>query len=166
MRNVTKESVVTHAAPAFVRYSNPLTRGLLRLGVPMGPNLLLTVRGRTTGLPRTAPVAVVETDGRRLIIAAYGEVHWVRNLRAAGEADTEVRGRTEHVAAVELSRADAVRFYGETMPAFIGRLPLIGRFFGRLLFGLIGPEVLNDPARAAQLHPVFELLTLPSTEGH
>ena len=150
------------SAPAFVRYSNPLTRRLLRLGVPMGPNLLLTVRGRSTGLPRTAPVAVVETDGRRLIIAAYGEVHWVRNLRAAGEADIEAHGRKEHVRASELSRADAVRFYAQTLPAFIGSFPLIGRIFGRVLFGLIGPEVLNDPVRAAELHPVFELGPLPA----
>lgn len=147
---------MTHA-PAFVRYSNPLTRALLRLGVPMGPNLLLTVRGRTTGLPRTAPVAVVETEGRRLIIAAYGEVNWVRNLRAAGEADIEVHGRKVHVTATELSGADAKTFYGETMPAFVARFPRIGRLFARILFGLIGPEVLNDPVRAAALHPVFEL---------
>src|SRR5919198_3905128 len=145
------------AAPALVRYSNPLTRALLRLGVPMGPNLLLTVRGRSSGIPRTAPVAVVETDGRRLIIAAYGEVHWVRNLRAAGEADIEVRGRKEHVSAVELSPAEARRFYAETLPAYIRRFPLFGRGFARMLFGLVGPEVLNDPARAAELHPVFEL---------
>ncbi|TAL05614.1 MAG: deazaflavin-dependent nitroreductase, partial [Chloroflexota bacterium] len=38
-------------APAFVRASNPLTRRMLRLGMPMGPNVLLTVRGRTSGLP-------------------------------------------------------------------------------------------------------------------
>jgi deazaflavin-dependent oxidoreductase (nitroreductase family) len=123
----------------------------------MGPNLLLTVRGRTTGIPRTAPVAVVETEGRRLIIAAYGEVQWVRNLRAAGEADIEVRGMKEHVEAVELSRTEAIRFYAETLPAYISRFPLFGRAFARVLFGLVGPEVLNDPARAAEMHPVFEL---------
>ncbi len=144
-------------APLVVRYSNPLTRRLLRLGVPMGPNLLLTVRGRTSGLPRTAPVAVVETEGRRLIIAAYGEVNWVRNLRAAGEADIQVRGRKEHVRATELSLADATRFYRETVPAFVAAFGRIGRFFVRSLFRLIGPEVLGDPPRAAALHPVFEL---------
>ena len=144
-------------APAFVRFSNPLTRRLLRLGVPIGPNLLLTVRGRTSGLPRTAPVAVVEIEGRRLVIAAYGNVNWVRNLRAAGEADIHVRGRKEHVTATELSLAEATKFYGETMPAFVAAFPRLGRFFARILFGLVGPEVLNNPPRAAALHPVFEL---------
>ena len=78
-------------APAFVRASNPLSRRLLRLGTPMGPNVLLTVRGRSSGKPRSAAVAVVELDGRRWIMGAYGDVQWVRNLRAAGEA--EIRGR-------------------------------------------------------------------------
>ena len=74
-------------APAFIRASNPLTRRLLRLGMPMGPNVLLTVRGRTSGLPRSAPVAIAEYGGHHWIIAAYGDVQWVRNLRAAGEGD-------------------------------------------------------------------------------
>ena len=82
-------------APAIVRASNPLTRGLLRLGVPMGPNVLLTVRGRTSGLPRSAPVAIAGLDGRRWIIAAYGDVQWVRNLRAAGEGDLRRGGHVE-----------------------------------------------------------------------
>ncbi len=65
-------------------------RGLLRRGMPMGPNAMLTVRGRKTGEPRTAAVAVLEVDGRRWILGAYGEVNWVRNLRAAGRGQ---RGR-------------------------------------------------------------------------
>jgi deazaflavin-dependent oxidoreductase (nitroreductase family) len=144
-------------APALVRYSNPLTRRLLRIGVPMGPNLLLTVRGRATGQPRTAPVAVVEVDGRRWIVGAYGEVQWVRNLRAAGEADIEVRGRREHVIAVALDRDEATAFFRDVLQPYVRSFPLLGRVFGRLLFGLIAPEILTDPARAAELRPVFEL---------
>ena len=144
-------------APAFIRRSNSLTGALLRLGLPMGPNLLMTIRGRTSGQPRTAPVAVPEIDGRRYVIGAYGDVHWVRNLRAAGEADLQARGRTEHVRAIELDQAQATRFFGETLPTFIRRLPWFGRGFARLLFGLVGPEVLADPARAAETRPVFEI---------
>ena len=144
-------------APALVRYSNPLTRRLLRIGVPMGPNLLLTVRGRVTGQPRTAPVAVVEVDGRRWIVGAYGEVQWVRNLRAAGEADIEVRGRREHVIAVALDRDEATAFFRDVLQPYVRSFPLLGRVFGRLLFGLVAPEILTDPARAAELRPVFEL---------
>src|SRR5947208_9430384 len=98
-------------APAIVRLSNPLTRRLMGLGLPMGPNVLLTVRGRTSGQLRTAPVAVVEIDRRRYVIGAYGPVHWVRNLRAAGEADIRLRGRSVHVRARELDHAAAVEFF-------------------------------------------------------
>lgn len=147
-------------APAFIRASNPLARRLLRLGMPMGPNVLLTVRGRTTGLPRSAPVAIAAYGGRRWIIAAYGEVQWVRNLREAGEAEVRRRGRTERIRAIELSPAEALSFYRDTMPAFVRSLPSFGRLFARLLFSIAGPEVLDDPVAAAASHPVFEVETL------
>jgi deazaflavin-dependent oxidoreductase (nitroreductase family) len=144
-------------APTIIRLSNPITRAMLRLGLPMGPNTLLTVRGRTSGLPRTAPVAVVEIDDRRWIIGAYGEVQWVRNLRAAGEADIRLHGRTVHVTATELDRSAAVVFYRDTLADYVRRLPPLGQRFVGLLFGLIGREVLSDPERAAATRPVFEL---------
>jgi deazaflavin-dependent oxidoreductase (nitroreductase family) len=150
MRSMTR-------APALVLRSNWITGALLRIGLPMGPNVLMTVRGRTSGEPRTAPVAIPEIDGQRYVIGAYGEVNWVRNLRAAGEADLHSGRRTEHVRAIELDQAQSTRFFGETLPQFIQRLPWFGRGFARVLFGLVGPEVLADPAKAAATRPVFEI---------
>jgi deazaflavin-dependent oxidoreductase (nitroreductase family) len=144
-------------APAFVRASNPLSRRLLRLGTPMGPNVLLTVRGRTSGLHRSAAVAVVELDGRRWVIGAYGNVQWVRNLRAAGEAEIRVRGRTELVHARQLDRVEATEFYARTLPTYVSGLPWFGRLFARILFGTAAPEIRTDPERAALTRPVFEL---------
>lgn len=144
-------------APAFVRASNPLSRRLLRLGTPMGPNVLLTVRGRTSGLPRSTAVAVVESDGRRYVIGAYGDVQWTRNLRAAGEAEIHVGSHDEEVVARELDRTEATDFYARILPAYIGRLPWFGRAFGRILFTAAAPEIRDDPARAAETRPVFEL---------
>ena len=148
---------MTHQAPAFVRYSNPLTRRLLRIGLPMGPNVLLTVRGRSSGQPRTAPVAIVEIGGRRWVLSAYGDVQWVRNLRASGEATIRGGGRDEPVAARELDPAEAVAFYRDVLPPYVASLPRLGRVFVRLLFRLAGPEVLRDPEAAAAGHAVFEL---------
>jgi deazaflavin-dependent oxidoreductase (nitroreductase family) len=145
------------AAPAIIRAPNALVRGLLRVGFPMGPNTVLTVRGRSSGEPRTAPVAIVEVDGRRYVIGAYGDVHWVRNLRAAGEGVVRLHGRDVPVTAHELSRDEALAFFGETLHAYVGRFPWFGRAFARFLFGLIGPEVLDDPLKAAETRPVFEL---------
>jgi deazaflavin-dependent oxidoreductase (nitroreductase family) len=154
--NVTEDHPMT-TAPAIVRAANPLTRRLLRLGLPMGPNVLLTVRGRSTGLPRTAPVAIAEIDGRRYVIGAYGEVHWVRNLRAAGQAEIRLRGRAVTVTAHELDRDAARRFFGDTLTSYVAGLPWFGRLFVRILFQVAAPEILNDPERAAATRPVFEL---------
>src|SRR5207249_11762621 len=72
--------------PAFVSIFNPIASRLLRIGTPLGPNALLTVRGRKSGQLRTTPVALVEVHGRRWVQSPFGDVNWVRNLRAAGEA--------------------------------------------------------------------------------
>ena len=146
------------AAPAIVRTWNPLVRRLLRIGVPMGPNVLLTVRGRVSGEPRTAPVAVAAIGGHRYVIGAYGEVNWVRNLRAAGEADIDIHGRHERVRAIELDREAAVVFFRDTVPSYTARFPRLGRAFLTALFRSVAPEVVEDPERAAETRPVFELL--------
>ncbi|HYK96259.1 MAG TPA: nitroreductase family deazaflavin-dependent oxidoreductase [Candidatus Dormibacteraeota bacterium] len=152
-------------APALIRLSNPLSRGLLRLGMPMGPNTLLTVRGRTSSEPRSAAVAVMEMDDRRWIIGAYGAVQWVQNLRAAGEADIQLHGKAVHVRATELDRVAAARFFKETMPAYVAHFPRIGRAFARILFGRVAPEILSDPELAARTRPIFELHEVAAAEA-
>lgn len=144
-------------APRFLLLSNGLARRLLRAGMPMGPNTLLTVRGRRSGEPRTAPVAIAPIDGRRYIIGAYGDVNWVRNLRTAGDADIKTPAGIEHVRAHELDRDEATEFFARTLPGYVAHFPWLGRVFGRVLFGLIAPEIFTDPARAAETRPVFEL---------
>src|SRR6202171_1230603 len=145
------------ARPPFcVGVFNPLARRLLRGGIPMGPNALLTVRGRTSGVDRTTPVAVVSIDGRRWVIATFGDTNWARNLRAAGKATVTVNRRNEPVSARELSAADAEAFYRDTLAPFVSKIPLgLGRF---LLGSLLGAaEMLTDPKAAALHHPVFEV---------
>ena len=144
-------------APALVRFSGPITRRLLGAGMPMGPNTLLTVRGRVSGQPRTAPVAVVEIGGRRWVVGTFGEVHWVRNLRAAREAEVRIDGRMERVEAVELNAEEATAFFRDTLAGYVRDMPFVWRIFTRLLLRLSAPQILTDPARAATLRPVFEL---------
>ena len=145
-------------APWFVRAPNALVRGLLAKGVPMGPNVQMTIRGRTSGLPRTFPVAVSEIKGHRYVIGAYGDVNWTRNLRAAGEATILRGGRDVHVTAHELDPGDARAFFAVSLPRYIAHFPRIARAFGRILFGAVAPEILNDPDKAAARRPVFELV--------
>jgi len=119
----------------------------------MGPNALLTVRGRKTGQPHTTPVALVEVDGRRWVQSPFGEVNWVRNLRAAREATITINRRPESVDAVELSTAETARFFKEVLGPYVGRIPM-----GRWLLSLLGGgDILADPDAAAARHPVFEL---------
>jgi deazaflavin-dependent oxidoreductase (nitroreductase family) len=140
-------------APAFVRLVDPLVRRLLRIGLPMGPNTLLTVRGRTSGEPRSAGVALVEIGDRRWVISAFGETHWVRNLRAAREAVIHAGDRAEPVQAVELTIAEAADFFRDVLQPYVRSMPLPVRAVGRLFTR----DILADPVRTASRRPVFEL---------
>ena len=139
--------------PLAVRLFDPVARRLLRQGLPMGPNALLTVRGRRSGLPRSSAVAVVEIGGRRWIQSAYGETNWVRNLRAAGVAEIRIDGRMTPVKARELDRAEAVAFFRETLIPYVKGMPLLLRLAGSVFVG----DVLADPVAGAARHPVFEI---------
>jgi deazaflavin-dependent oxidoreductase (nitroreductase family) len=141
--------------PFFVPLFNPIARRLLRVGLPLGPNALLTVRGRTSGLARTTPVALVAISGRRWVIGTFGDVNWVRNLRAAGQGMITSNRRSQPVTAVELSTTEAAAFYRETLAPYVRHIPL---GLGRFLLGSLGAsELLTDPDGAARHHPVFEL---------
>jgi deazaflavin-dependent oxidoreductase (nitroreductase family) len=141
--------------PFFVPIFNPIARRLLGAGVPLGPNALLTVRGRQSGLPRTTPVALVELEGRRWIIGTFGDVNWVRNLRAAGEGSLTVSRRLQAVRAKELTVEERAAWFRDTLRPYVRRIPL-----GSVLIGSVlgARDILDDPEGAAPRHPVFELL--------
>ena len=44
-----------HTAPWWVTLFTPIAKRLLGAGVPLGFNGLITIRGRTSGEPRTIP---------------------------------------------------------------------------------------------------------------
>jgi deazaflavin-dependent oxidoreductase (nitroreductase family) len=144
--------------PGVVRLFDPVMRKLLGLGFPMGPNTLLTVRGRKTGVPRSTGVAVVEIGTRRWVTGAYGEVHWVKNLRAAGEGEIRINGQMQHVRAVALSQEEAAAFYRDVLQPYVRGLPLLGR----LAASVFARDALRDPDGAALRHPVFELFADPA----
>lgn len=61
--------------PWRVSFFGAILKLLLAAGVPLGPNRLVTIRGRKSGLPRTTPVAIIEVSGRRWVWAPWGEVN-------------------------------------------------------------------------------------------
>ena len=138
--------------PAWVPYFNPIARLLLAAGIPLGPDVLLTVRGRKSGLPRTTPVTICQNAGRRGLISPFGETDWARNLRVAGRATIAIGRRTEEVIAVELGPAEAAAFIRDVLAPH-ARRTRVGSWIVRNLDKID----VDNPAAAAKGRPVFEL---------
>jgi deazaflavin-dependent oxidoreductase (nitroreductase family) len=141
--------------PSIVTRLNPLVRRLLAIGVPMGPNVLITVSGRKTGKAYTFPVATLEVDGREYLFSPFGEVSWVQNLRAAGELMIRRGRRDRRMTAVELTPEAAAPFLEA------GLKPVMGApMFGSMIAGWYGVDrssTSEDYLASARQHPAFEL---------
>lgn len=158
-------------APWAIRFFNPIVRAVFGAGVPAGPNVLLSVRGRHSGVERTFPVSMMEIDGRRYVQAAFGEVAWVRNLRAAGVAVLR-RGRAaEAVRAVELAPEAAGQILYDALASYPQSRSL-RRFLGPTVrppvavmryFGIRVDTKLPDYVAAVRRQPIFELVEAAET---
>ena len=140
--------------PFYIRPINLIVRAFLRLGIPMGPVVLLRVRGRNTGKARRNPVGLFKDNGRRYLFSTFGGVNWVRNLRLAQQASIRHGWRTERVVPVELSLEEAALVLKKAVaPAFQG----LGGMMFRDHFPLKPDAPFNDFLVEARRHPVFEL---------
>jgi deazaflavin-dependent oxidoreductase (nitroreductase family) len=154
-------------AGRMLRLFNPLTRRFISVGLPTGaPNVLLTMRGRRSGKIRTVPIGMLEFDGRSFVQASYGEIGWVANLRADGEATvTHPGGRRVAVQAIELSPEEAGAVLRRALQLFRR---------SRVMRALLGPnfrppigvlwrlrirvdDTLEEYIAEARRHPLFEL---------
>ncbi|WP_084369660.1 nitroreductase family deazaflavin-dependent oxidoreductase [Microbispora sp. ATCC PTA-5024] len=101
------------------RVRNRIFVFLHRVGLPIGPIHLLTVPGRTSGLPRTTPVAPVVVDGVHYVLQAYPNSDWAKNARAAGQG-VLTRGRRSQAVDLaevpEARRADILREFPRQNP--------------------------------------------------
>ncbi|MFD9950115.1 nitroreductase/quinone reductase family protein [Nonomuraea sp. NPDC059023] len=70
-----------YRASRITRAGNVIVGVLIRAGLIPHCHLL-TTRGRKSGRLRTQPVTVIEHEGRRWLVAPYGEVAWVLNAEA------------------------------------------------------------------------------------
>jgi deazaflavin-dependent oxidoreductase (nitroreductase family) len=151
--------------PGLIRLFNPLMGPLLASRLPAGPNGLLTVRGRKTGVPRTFPVSVLELGDRYLLQAAADEVSWARNLRASGEALLTKGRRKETLSATELSPEAAGRVLHDLLAswprsrlvrAVVGPVdrPPVGILY---YFRIRVDDTLDEYVALARRQPVFEL---------
>jgi len=135
-----------------VASDSQLNRRLLAMGVRLGPDVLLAVRGRNSGQPRSTPMTLCENAGRRGVISPFGEVQWVKNLRAAGRATISIRRHTEEVTDVELGSPEAAEFIRDVIAPH-ARRTMFGVWFVRY----VDKIDLDHPEEAAEGRPVFEL---------
>lgn len=134
-------------------------RGLLSMGVRisiLGPMMLLTVRGRTSGQPRTAAVDLYEHDGRRFLIATHGEGNWVRNLRAAGAGSLSLGRKHQPFTATELTPEAGGPIIKSVLAPILSSRGIRSSTL-RDHLGITAWSPIADFVNVARSHPVFEL---------
>lgn len=141
-----------YVAPSgFDRVVNRAIAWLADRGINLAGAQTLTVVGRKTGTPQRVPVNPIRIDGTEYLVAVRGDTQWVRNARAAGEAQLRRGRRVRTVTVAELPTA-------ERFPILRAYLDKWGWEVGRFL-----PEGLtvnsDDAEFAAHLAsmPVFAL---------
>jgi deazaflavin-dependent oxidoreductase (nitroreductase family) len=94
------------------RTVNGLTSWMAKRG--WGRTEVLTTTGSKSGQDRQVPVSPIEIDGTEYLVAPYGEVAWVRNVRTEQNATLLHGSTSRRVRLVEVSgdvAADAVAAY-------------------------------------------------------
>lgn len=136
------------------RLVNVVFRRLAAWG--QGPKYLhiLTVTGRTSGRERSVPIDVMDMNGLRYLVAPYGQVNWVRNLRSAGTASLRRGTEVHSYDAVEMDPSQAIpviREYVRTVP--------VTRAYWNATADATDDDVLEDALK----HPVFALTVHPGS---
>jgi deazaflavin-dependent oxidoreductase (nitroreductase family) len=130
------------------RFGNRLVAPLVRRGWFDRRTYLLTVAGRRTGQPRTTPVTLVENPAGRYVVAPYGPVQWVRNVRVAGHVTLQRGARVETVSLHELGPHDAAPVLRE----YLATVPIVRPYFD------VRPNSSQEEFEAeADQHPVFQI---------
>jgi deazaflavin-dependent oxidoreductase (nitroreductase family) len=152
-----KQSSGVPRLPFYIPLFNHVIRTFLRIGVPFGYVGLMSVKGRKTGKTRRNPVGLFKLNGRRYLFSTFGDVNWVRNLRAAKTAMIRQGWHTRKVVPIELSLSETAEVLkGAIAPAFLG---LGGKIFGSH-FPLKPDDPISKFVEEAKRHPVFELREL------
>jgi deazaflavin-dependent oxidoreductase (nitroreductase family) len=132
---------------------NTIMSALVRVGL-VPSSCLLTTRGCKTGRPRTNPVVPVELGGRRWLVAPYGPVSWVHNVRAAGRVSLTSRRDIRDYAIREVPPEEA----GPVLKRYVRIAPATRRYFQATM-----DSPVEDFVAEAGRHPVFELTLVGET---
>ena len=111
--------------PWWLKPANKVFIQMSRMGLSFGGEspVVLTVRGRKSGVPRSTPVTPMTVDGQRYVVGGFPGADWVRNVRAANEVTLRRGRKQERVRMVELSADEArplLRVFPEEVPTGVG----------------------------------------------
>lgn len=133
------------------RTANAVVAGFIRYGISPSDLQLLTTRGSRSGFLRTTPVSVQEDERGRFLVAPYGEVGWVRNIRNDWFATLRHGGWIEMISVREVAPDQAA--------------PVLRAYLRHPRAALVGPYFETTPddsveafAAEAPKHPVFEIV--------
>jgi deazaflavin-dependent oxidoreductase (nitroreductase family) len=152
-RKAEQTMAKTYRPTPATRLINRLSTGMIKAGFAASYAHILTVRGRTTGIPRSTPVDVITVGQDRWLVGCYGPVNWTRNARAAGEVTLRRGRRSQRYTVSEPDPQDAVPVLRE----YITRIRVTRPYFDAK------PDSPDD-AIMAELpqHPVFRLTPKPT----
>jgi deazaflavin-dependent oxidoreductase (nitroreductase family) len=113
-------NIASRVDPKLMRW----TRGRVNLGGSILPTLLLTVRGRKSGVERTVPL-VYFSDGDDVILMAssFGRPKfpaWYHNVKANPEVTLTAGGVAERYRATEVEGPDRDRLYDKAKQIYEG----------------------------------------------
>lgn len=133
------------------RTVNSVVGGFVKYGIGTPDLHVLTTRGSTSGFLRTTPISLVENAEGRFLVAPYGPVSWVRNLRADGFGTLRRGGWIELISVIETGPERAAPVLREYLDH--PRAAVVAAYF----------DVARDaPVEAfekiAANHPVFEIV--------
>jgi deazaflavin-dependent oxidoreductase (nitroreductase family) len=130
------------------RVVNMIVTVLLKAGLGPRSTYLMTTKGRRSGQLRTTPVTLVEHGTDRWLVAPYGSVSWVHNVRTDSAVELRRGRHCERLCAQEVAAAVA----GPVLHRYVQAVAVTRPYFDA------GP---GDPDAAfvdeAAKHPVFRL---------
>lgn len=131
------------------RAFNRIFGAIIGLGFGLPHNYLLEVRGRKSGRLYTAPIDLLELEGRRYLVCPRGRSQWVRNAEASGRVALKKGRERREFALRALPRAEKPVILKSYLDRF---KTTVQRYF---------PLPAGSPAAAfgpfADRYPVFEL---------
>jgi deazaflavin-dependent oxidoreductase (nitroreductase family) len=105
--------------PRYLKPMNKVMIAVQKLGLPIGPAMVLTVPGRKSGQPRSTPMTPFEFHGGLYVVAGYPGAEWAKNARVAGTGTLSRGRRSRQVKIVELTADEArpvLRVYPGEVP--------------------------------------------------